>query len=145
MEEAGDKVEGNIDEIKSNYLRKMQKLEDIIKKVSIYIYTDKWTKNYYNNFPVDCNKRDSCEKQSDIQKAITRNAIESSTILEDKRNTWYRSSNCIENYCKAQWLSNKFKENLMLLICEFFVLQVELEMKLEAYEKLIACEQATSK
>lgn len=33
----------------------------------------------------------------------------------------------------------------MLLICAFFVLQVELEMKLDAYEKLIACEQATSK
>lgn len=33
MEEAGDKVEGNIDEIKTNYSQRMNKLEDIIKKV----------------------------------------------------------------------------------------------------------------
>lgn len=33
MEEAGDKVEGNIDEIKNNYTQRMHKLEDIIKKV----------------------------------------------------------------------------------------------------------------
>lgn len=35
MEEAGDKVEGNIDEIKTNYSQRMNKLEDIIKKVWI--------------------------------------------------------------------------------------------------------------
>lgn len=35
MEEAGDKVEGNIDEIKSNYSQRMNKLEDIIKKVRV--------------------------------------------------------------------------------------------------------------
>lgn len=34
MEEAGDKMEGNIDEIKINYSQRMQKLEDIIKKVN---------------------------------------------------------------------------------------------------------------
>lgn len=36
MEEAGDKVEGNIDEIKTNYSQRMCKLEDIIKKVQIF-------------------------------------------------------------------------------------------------------------
>lgn len=36
MEEAGDKVEGNIDEIKTNYSQRMNKLEDIIKKVSFF-------------------------------------------------------------------------------------------------------------
>lgn len=35
MEEASDKVEGNIDEIKADYAKKLQKLEDIIKKVTI--------------------------------------------------------------------------------------------------------------
>lgn len=35
MEEAGDKVEGNIDEIKTNYSQRMTKLEDIIKKVKL--------------------------------------------------------------------------------------------------------------
>lgn len=35
MEEAGDKMEGNIDEIKITYSQRMQKLEDIIKKVNI--------------------------------------------------------------------------------------------------------------
>lgn len=34
MEEAGDKVEGNIDEIKTDYTQRMHKLEDIIKKVT---------------------------------------------------------------------------------------------------------------
>lgn len=33
MEEAGDKVEGNIDEIKTNYTQRMSRLENIIKKV----------------------------------------------------------------------------------------------------------------
>lgn len=33
MEEAGNKVEGNIDEIKTDYTQRMHKLEDIIKKV----------------------------------------------------------------------------------------------------------------
>lgn len=37
MEEAGDKMEGNIDEIKINYSQRMQKLEDIIKKVKIQL------------------------------------------------------------------------------------------------------------
>lgn len=36
MEEAGDKMEGNIDEIKITYSQRMQKLEDIIKKVSSF-------------------------------------------------------------------------------------------------------------
>lgn len=33
MEEAGEKVEVNIDEIKSTYTQRLQKFEDIIKKV----------------------------------------------------------------------------------------------------------------
>lgn len=37
MEEAGDRMEGNIDEIKINYSQRMQKLEDIIKKVKIQL------------------------------------------------------------------------------------------------------------
>lgn len=36
MEEAGDKMEGNIDEIKITYSQRMQKLEDIIKKVNAF-------------------------------------------------------------------------------------------------------------
>lgn len=38
MEEAGDKMEGNIDEIKITYSQRMQKLEDIIKKVSRFLF-----------------------------------------------------------------------------------------------------------
>lgn len=34
LKEAGDKVENNIDEIKTNYSQRMNKLEDIIKKVT---------------------------------------------------------------------------------------------------------------
>lgn len=33
MEEAGDKMEGNIGEIKSNYSQRLNRLENIIKKV----------------------------------------------------------------------------------------------------------------
>lgn len=36
MEEAGDKVDTNIDEIKSDYSQRMQKLEAIIKKVNMH-------------------------------------------------------------------------------------------------------------
>lgn len=35
MEEASEKVEGNIGEIKSDYAKKLNKLEDIIKKVCL--------------------------------------------------------------------------------------------------------------
>lgn len=34
MEEASEKVDGNIGELKTDYARKLQKLEDIIKKVT---------------------------------------------------------------------------------------------------------------
>lgn len=33
MEEAGEKVEGNLEEIRMTYSKKIQKLEDVVKKV----------------------------------------------------------------------------------------------------------------
>lgn len=48
MEEASDKVEGNIDEIKADYVKKLQKLEDIIKKVTVsFDYGLAWPFNYH--------------------------------------------------------------------------------------------------
>lgn len=35
MEEAGEKFEGNLDELKSTYAKKIQRLEDIVKKVNL--------------------------------------------------------------------------------------------------------------
>lgn len=37
MEEAGEKIDGNIGEIKTNYSQRINKMEDIIKKVEITI------------------------------------------------------------------------------------------------------------
>lgn len=50
MEEAGDKMEGNIDEIKITYSQRMQKLEEIIKKVHLFeryaMFSLHWKQSY---------------------------------------------------------------------------------------------------
>lgn len=63
MEEAGDKMEGNIDEIKINYSQRMQKLEEIIKKVKfksiiISFLLSIIILQYKSTIPVNCIKRD---------------------------------------------------------------------------------------
>lgn len=68
MEEAGDKMEGNIDEIKINYSQRMQKLEDIIKKVRIFYSSGRCLSFFslvliWKTFLlVDCVKRDFSQK-----------------------------------------------------------------------------------
>ncbi|XP_031618135.1 interactor of constitutive active ROPs 2, chloroplastic-like [Contarinia nasturtii] len=101
MEEAGEKVEVNIDEIKSNYAQRLQKFEDIIKK--LIVSKETLAKNNH------LSKKQLHEMQTSV-----------SDIMSDNK----RLNVDLETASKTI---------------------VELEMKLKAYEKLIACEQATSK
>lgn len=143
MEEAGDKMEGNIDEIKITYSQRMQKLEDIIKKVSSfrrYIAPsfDLDSSNLFFQLIVSKetltkNSQLSRKHVQDLQTNLSK-LLETNDALNSDLQTASKTIvriNTVNDECFSQLNHISF--------------QVELEMKLKAYEKLIACEQATAK
>lgn len=143
MEEAGDKMEGNIDEIKITYSQRMQKLEDIIKKVSSfrrYIAPsfDLDSSNLFFQLIVSKetltkNSQLSRKHVQDLQTNLSK-LLETNDALNSDLQTASKTIvriNIVNDECFSQLNHISF--------------QVELEMKLKAYEKLIACEQATAK
>lgn len=143
MEEAGDKMEGNIDEIKITYSQRMQKLEDIIKKVSSfrqYIAPsfDLDSSNLFFQLIVSKetltkNSQLSRKHVQDLQTNLSK-LLETNDALNSDLQTASKTIvriNIVNDECFPQLNHISF--------------QVELEMKLKAYEKLIACEQATAK
>ncbi|XP_055323912.1 uncharacterized protein LOC129578801 isoform X2 [Sitodiplosis mosellana] len=125
MEEAGDKVEGNIDEIKTNYTQRMHKLEDIIKKV--------WFSNS-NRTPV------SNTLNSNIYR-IFQLIVSKETLSKNNQLSRGQVQELQSNLAKIVSANETLNTDLQTASKTI----VELEMKLRAYEKLIACEQATSK
>lgn len=90
-------------------------------------------------------KKQVHEMQTNVANIVTANET-LNVDLQTASKTIVRKN--ILNYLIHDLISFKKKICRILIFIQnqyFFLVQVELEIKLKAYEKLIACEQATSK